>query len=197
MNAWDWIRTGGAILAVGAGIVVAWPRIRSRGLVRIALFRALVGVMLLASAFSMAAGIDRFGADGSHERIIVVILMMLSMLYGVIVLVSLVHIGGRDEVLPLRPLKWLVGSFVVGAAAIYGAFQLQEWSGFPMSRSVVAMLGAGIVAVTLARPFWFWEQPKARFMRDLVGDRVTFVVYIATGVIIFGLALFGVGDWGR
>jgi hypothetical protein len=47
--------------------------------------------------------------------------------------------------------------------------------------------------MTLTRPWWFWENWKARWLRGLIGDGATAVVYLAlaAAMVLVGLST----DW--
>lgn len=44
--------------------------------------------------------------------------------------------------------------------------------------------------LTMARPWWFWENPKARWLRRLIGDEATALVYftVALGCLYAAMA---------
>lgn len=62
----------------------------------------------------------------------------------------------------------------------------------PLRRDQVFWGGFGIVLalLTMARPWWFWENPKARWLRRLIGDEATALVYftVALGCLYAAMA---------
>jgi hypothetical protein len=49
-------------------------------------------------------------------------------------------------------------------------------------------LGLVFGSLTLLRPWWFWDHPKAGFLRGIIGDRATIVVYS-----LFAIAFVALG----
>jgi hypothetical protein len=52
-------------------------------------------------------------------------------------------------------------------------------AGWPRDRALWIGLGTFLGLLTLIRPWWFWENWKARWLRGLVGDTATALVYLA------------------
>jgi hypothetical protein len=50
-------------------------------------------------------------------------------------------------------------------------------------------LGLGLTLMTVTRPWWFWENYKARWLRELIGDGATtaFYLLVAAAMVWFGL----------
>jgi hypothetical protein len=59
---------------------------------------------------------------------------------------------------------------LVGSASIFG---------WPRDRTLWIGVGTLLALMTLSRPWWFWENWKARMLRDLIGDGATAAVYLA------------------
>src|SRR5262249_26917113 len=50
--------------------------------------------------------------------------------------------------------------------------------GWPRNRTLWVGMGAFLALATLARPWWFWENYRARWLRDLIGDETTAGLYL-------------------
>jgi hypothetical protein len=80
----------------------------------------------------------------------------------------------------------LIGSAIV-LAYFAAAVALEAYSGIDMDRTFLAGIGLAIAWCTLRKPWWFWGHWKAHFLRSIVGDVATTVIYLA----IAALALYG------
>jgi hypothetical protein len=83
--------------------------------------------------------------------------------------------------------------FTVALVAVGGLIAAAAVFGWPRDRTLWIGIGTLLGLMTLSRPWWFWENWKARFLRNLIGDAATAAVYLAiAGVMIWiGLAT----DW--
>jgi hypothetical protein len=81
-----------------------------------------------------------------------------------------------------------------GALVTVGAL-VASASVFGWSRDRTLWIGIGtlLALLTLSRPRWFWENRKARMLRNLIGNEATAVVYlvIAGAMMWIGLTT----DW--
>lgn len=66
-------------------------------------------------------------------------------------------------------------------------------AGWTRDRAFWVGLGTALGVLTLTRPWWFWENYKARWLRGLIGDAATSLVYLAlaAAMVWIGLAT----DW--
>lgn len=103
--------------------------------------------------------------------------------------------GGAD---PAR--SGVVGGlilFLVSALSIailwLGAMEL----GWPRDRTLWVGVGAFLAIMTLARPWWFWENHRARWLRDLIGDESTAGLYLAIAAAMIWVGLFTEWTFGR
>jgi hypothetical protein len=78
----------------------------------------------------------------------------------------------------------LVGS-VLGVAGIAG------WN---RDRAMWVGLGGFLALLTVLRPWWFWENYRARWLRNVIGDGATAVVYLTFAAILMWIGLNT--DWG-
>jgi hypothetical protein len=54
-------------------------------------------------------------------------------------------------------------------------------------------LGLFLAALTITRPWWFWENYKARWTRRLLGDELTAFIYLVVAATMVWAGLFT--DW--
>ena len=77
--------------------------------------------------------------------------------------------GWRGNVLLFLISIGLVGSLWAVAAVV----------GWNRDRTLWVGLGAFLGLATLARPWWFWENYRARWLRNVIGDGATIMLYLA------------------
>jgi hypothetical protein len=80
----------------------------------------------------------------------------------------------------------LISLFVVAAQA-----------GWSRDRALWVGLGGFLALMTLTRPWWFWENWKARWLRGLIGDEATAVVYLALAAAMVWVGLYTDWHFGR
>jgi len=68
---------------------------------------------------------------------------------------------------------------------------LEATTGFAEGRTFLMSFGIFIAICTWRKPWWFWNHAKAKFLRDLIGDAATTLVYYGVSV-----ASIGYGIWG-
>ena len=66
---------------------------------------------------------------------------------------------------------------------------LQRSTGFDERRSWLIGVGGFLIVCAWLKPWWFWESPKARWLRSLIGDVPTMITYVLMGA---GMILAGV-----
>lgn len=69
--------------------------------------------------------------------------------------------------------------------------------GWPRDRALWVGVGAFLALMTLARPWWFWESWKARWMRGAIGDEATAAVYLALAAVMVWVGLYTNWTFGR
>ncbi|HET9983604.1 MAG TPA: hypothetical protein VFQ38_08450 [Longimicrobiales bacterium] len=99
----------------------------------------------------------------------------------------------RGDAAPASPFLGLVICLAVGA----GLFLFAAAAHLPRDRVLYTGLGAGLILATLLRPAWFWEHPKARWLRNLVGDEATALFYLAVGGACVWIGVFTQLPFGR
>ncbi len=68
---------------------------------------------------------------------------------------------------------FLVSILLVGAILVTA-----DLAGWNRDRAMWISMGTFLAALTLARPWWFWENYRARWLRGIIGDEATAVLYI-------------------
>jgi hypothetical protein len=80
----------------------------------------------------------------------------------------------------------LIGTAIV-LLVVAAAVALEAYAGIDVDRTFLAGFGVAAAWCTLRKPWWFWGHWKAHFLRSIVGDAATTVIYLA----IAALALYG------
>lgn len=82
---------------------------------------------------------------------------------------------------------------VVSLLVLGGLWALAEPMGWGRDRVLWVGLGAFLAVMTMTRPWWFWENYKARWLRQLIGDEPTAVLYLLLAGVMVWVGLFT--DW--
>ena len=69
--------------------------------------------------------------------------------------------------------------------------------GWPRDRVLWVGLGLFLAGMTVVRPWWFWENYRARWLRDLIGDESTAVIYLALAAFMIWVGFFTDWTFGR
>jgi hypothetical protein len=70
-------------------------------------------------------------------------------------------------------------------------------AGWSRDRALWVGLGTSLALMTLTRPWWFWENWKARWLRNLIGDEATAVVYLTLAAAMLWVGLYTDWSFGR
>jgi hypothetical protein len=62
--------------------------------------------------------------------------------------------------------------------------------GWPRHRTLWVGMGSLLALMTLARPWWFWENYRARWLRDALGDEPTAGVYLVIAAAMIWVGVF-------
>jgi hypothetical protein len=106
--------------------------------------------------------------------------------------------AGRDRGEPDRRgwpgglILFLVAALSVGTLYL-GAGEL----GWPRDRTLWVGVGSFLALMTIARPWWFWENYRARWLRNLIGDESTAGLYLALAAVMIWVGLFTEWTFGR
>jgi hypothetical protein len=74
--------------------------------------------------------------------------------------------------------------------ALWLAATHEQWG---LDRALWIGFGGFIALATLFRPWWFWDNYKARWLRALIGDEATAFFYLAVSAVMVWVGLFT--DW--
>ena len=69
--------------------------------------------------------------------------------------------------------------------------------GWPRDRALWVGIGLFLALMTLTRPWWFWENYKARWLRGRIGDEPTAGIYLALAAAMVWVGLFTEWTFGR
>lgn len=69
--------------------------------------------------------------------------------------------------------------------------------GWPRDRTLWVGFGLFLAGMTVVRPWWFWENYKARWLRGLIGDAPTAGFYLAVAAVMLWVGLFTDWTFGR
>jgi hypothetical protein len=71
--------------------------------------------------------------------------------------------------------------FAVSLLVLVGLLAGAAQAGWSRNRTLWVGLGSFLVLLTVTRPWWFWENWKAHWLRRLMGDTGTVLVYLLLG----------------
>jgi hypothetical protein len=99
----------------------------------------------------------------------------------------------------LQPAAWRGGVILLvmsllSLAALLGAARLFGWN---RDRALWVGIGGFLAIMTFARPWWFWDNWKARWLRNLVGDGPTAGFYLAVAGFMIWVGLFTEWTFGK
>jgi hypothetical protein len=83
---------------------------------------------------------------------------------------------------------------LLSVATLWVAAAELAWS---RDRALWVGLGFFLAGMTLVRPWWFWENYKARGLRGLIGDGPTAGIYLAIAAVMIWVGLFTDWTFGR
>ena len=82
---------------------------------------------------------------------------------------------------------------LVSLLVLGGLWGLAGPMGWGRDRTLWVGLGTFLAVMTMTRPWWFWENYKARWLRELIGDEPTALVYLLLAGVMVWVGLFT--DW--
>ncbi|MGN6390893.1 MAG: hypothetical protein ACTHM9_01415 [Gemmatimonadales bacterium] len=80
--------------------------------------------------------------------------------------------------------------FLVSGCSLIALYLGADVLGWPRDRTLWVGVGSLLALMTLARPWWFWENYRARWLRELVGDEATAGLYLAFAAVMIWVGLF-------
>lgn len=87
-----------------------------------------------------------------------------------------------------------VVGFVVSLALVGIVLSIARLAGWNRDRAMWVGFGGFLGLMTVLRPSWFWENYRARWLRNVIGDGATTVMYLALAAIMMWIGLNT--DWG-
>jgi hypothetical protein len=102
--------------------------------------------------------------------------------------------AGRSE-----PGVWR-GNLILLAVSLFllgGLWTVAEPFGWRRDRALWVGFGAFLALMTVTRPWWFWEHYKARWLRNLIGDEPTALIYLLLAGVMVWVGLFTEWSFGR
>jgi hypothetical protein len=100
--------------------------------------------------------------------------------------------AGRARLAPGRPHP--DGLSLLSLAGLWLAADAFGWG---RDRALWVGFGAFVGLATVARPWWFWENWKARWLRGLIGDEATAACYLLVAAVMVWVGLFTDWHFGR
>jgi hypothetical protein len=104
--------------------------------------------------------------------------------------------AGSDD----RPPKRWQGNlllFLLSIGLVVSVMVAAELVGWNRDRALWISVGSFLGLMTLLRPWWFWENYRARWLRNLIGDEATMVVYLGLAAIMVWVGLNTDWTFGR
>ena len=80
------------------------------------------------------------------------------------------------------------------SALLWGAARARGWN---VDRVFWTGTGAFLAILTLMRPWWFWDNHRARWLRRAIGDEPTALFYLAVSAACLWVGLFTDWTFGR
>ena len=77
---------------------------------------------------------------------------------------------------------------------LWGLADAFDWG---RDRALWVGLGGFLALMTVTRPWWFWENYRARWLRGLIGDEPTALLYMALAGVMVWVGLFTDWTFGR
>ena len=125
-------------------------------------------------------------------------LKLVAILFGLVSLALLALAGAAwfrsDERSGLRGglvLFAVLGAFIGGIWLVAGPM------GWSVDRALWVGLGSMVGVLTLARPWWYWDNYRARWLRELIGDEATAAFYLLVAALMVWVGLFTDWTFGR
>lgn len=87
--------------------------------------------------------------------------------------------------------------FLLSIGLVVSVLVAAELAGWSRDRALWISVGTFLGLMTLLRPWWFWENYRARWLRNLIGDEATMVVYLGIAAIMVWVGLNTDWTFGR
>ena len=83
--------------------------------------------------------------------------------------------------------------FVVSLGVLAALWLISVPLGWKLDRVLWVGLGSFLALMTVTRPWWFWENYRARWLRGTIGDEATAAIYLVIAGLMAWVGLFT--DW--
>ena len=90
----------------------------------------------------------------------------------------------------------LVG-VLVAIGLVVTILTVAKSAGWNRDRAMWVGVGGFLGLMTVVRPLWFWENYRARWLRNLIGDGATAIVYLTFAAIMVWIGLNTNWTFGR
>lgn len=104
-----------------------------------------------------------------------------------------------DQPEPARRSGWhgALILFLVSLGLVGAVLVTAESMGWSRDRAMWVGTGGFLAVLTLARPWWFWENYRARWLRGVIGDEATAVIYLLFAGVCLWIGLTTNWTFGR
>ena len=79
--------------------------------------------------------------------------------------------------------------FLVSLASVGAVLTAAQVAGWSRDRAMWVGVGGFLGVLTVLRPWWFWENYRARWLRNAIGDGATTAVYLVLAAILMWIGL--------
>jgi hypothetical protein len=100
---------------------------------------------------------------------------------------------------PSEPSGCRGGLILLGVTGVLvgGVWLVAPSMGWARDRALWVAFGVFLAVMTLIRPWWFWENWRARALRGMIGDEATAVLYLAIAGVMVWVGLYTDWTFGR
>jgi hypothetical protein len=84
--------------------------------------------------------------------------------------------------------------FLVALGSVGGVLTAAQIAGWNRDRAMWVGVGGFLGVLTVLRPWWFWDNYRARWLRNAIGDGATAALYLAIAALMLWIGLNT--DWG-
>jgi hypothetical protein len=90
-----------------------------------------------------------------------------------------------------------VALLLVSVGLVGSVLAVARIAGWNRDRAMWVGFGGFLGLMTILRPWWFWENRRARWLRNAIGDEATAVVYFAVAALMVWIGLNTDWQFGR
>jgi hypothetical protein len=94
------------------------------------------------------------------------------------------------------PNRWRINAIgaLVSVAFVATVLAIARIQGWDRDQALWVGFGGFLGLMAILRPFWFWDNYRAQWLRGVIGDEATAAVYLIVAIIIVWVGLNT--DWG-